>query len=179
MKKKKKFIVILISVAIVAIIGGGLFVFFNKKTYSSFPDIFRTMDVSTKNEKSNIEALRRFAEKNEYTFQDVKDKNVSKILVVSKDYIQNLIYSPNNNELLFMKMNINDAKMPEEKKIDSIKVEDSFSKVIGELGEPDNMRKTGDGLIVLSWRSKEGKGYAYLSIELENNKVTKIQKDEI
>ncbi|MGX7149819.1 hypothetical protein [Enterococcus ureasiticus] len=179
MKNKKVFIIILISVSLVAIIGGWLFVSSNKKTYNSFPDIFKTMDVSTKNEKSNIETLKRFAEKNEYIFQEGKDKNVSKISIISKDYIQNLIYSPEENELSFIKMNSNDLTMPEEKKIKNIAEEDSFDKVMNELGEPDKMRQNGDGLIVLRWDDTSEKGYLSLSIELEDNKVTKITKVEI
>lgn len=179
MKNKKVFIVILISVALVAIIGVWLFVSSNKKTYNSFPDIFKTMDVSTKNEKSNIETLKRFAEKNEYTFQEAKDKNISKILVVSKDYIQNLIYSPKENELSYMKMNSADLTMPDEKKIKNIAEEDSFDKVIDELGEPDTMHKNESGLILLKWADKSEKGYVYLTIELEDNKVTEIRNTEI
>lgn len=179
MKNKKVIIVSLISVAIIVIIGGWLFVSSNKKTYNSFPDIFKTMDVSTKSEKSNTETLKRFAEKNDYTFQETKDNNVSKILVVSKDYIQNLIYSPEENELSFIKMNSADLTMPDEKKIKKIAEEDSFDKVINELGEPDSMKKDGNGLIVLIWRDTLEKGYESLSIELKNNKVTKVTNLDI
>lgn len=179
MKNKKIFIIILISVALVAIIGGYLFVSSNKKSYNSFPDIFKTMDVSADNAKFNIETLKKFAKKNEYTFQETKDNNVSKISVVSKDYIQNLIYSPEENELSFIKMNSNDLTMPEEKKIKNIAEEDSFDKVMNELGEPDTMEKNGNGLIILRWRDKTEKGYVSFSIELEDNKVTKITKVEI
>ncbi|MBO0447628.1 hypothetical protein JZO78_14935 [Enterococcus ureilyticus] len=143
MKNKKNFIVTLISVALVAIIGGWLFVSSNKKTYNSFPDIFKTMDVSTKSEKSNTET-------------------------------QNLIYSPEENELSFIKMNSADLPMPDEKKIKNIAEEDSFDKVINELGEPDSMKKDGNGLIVLIWRDTLEKGYESLSIELKDNKVTNL-----
>lgn len=176
MKNKKTFIVTLISVVLVAIIGGWLFVSSNNKTYASFPDIFEKMDISTKNEKANIESLKRFAEKNEYTFQKGKDKNRSKFLIVSKDYIQNLIYSPKDNELSFMKMKSDDVTMPEEKKIKNIAEEDSFDKVIEELGEPDTMHKNENGLILLKWADKSEKGYVSLSIELNDDKVTKIRR---
>lgn len=179
MKNKKVLIIILISITLTVIIGGWLFVSSNKKTYNSFPDIFKTMDISTKNEKANIESLKRFAEKNEYTFQEGKDKNRSKFLIVSKDYIQNLIYSPKDNELAFMKMDSDDVTMPEEKQIKNIAEEDPFSKVINELGEPDKMRKNEDGLTVLRWDDTSETGYVSLSIELEDNKVTKIKKEEI
>lgn len=179
MKNKKTFIVILISVVLVAIIGGWLFVSSNNKTYASFPDIFEKMDISTKNEKANIESLKRFAEKNEYTFQEAKDRNIEKILVISKDYIQNLTYSPEENELRFMKMNSADLTMPKEKKIKNIAEKDPFSKVIDELGEPDKMKKDGNGLIVLRWEDKLEKGYVYLSIELKDDKVTKIETEKI
>ena len=76
-------------------------------------------------------------------------------------------------------MNSNDLTIPDEKNIKKITEEDSFDKVMNELGEPDKMRKNGDGLIVLRWDDTSEKGYLSLSIELEDNKVTKITKVEI
>lgn len=179
MKNKKRIIAALICIILIAIIGGWLFISFNKKTYNSFPDIFKTMDISTKNEQTNIEHLRRFANKNKYTFHETKDKNISKILVTTKDYIQNLIYSPKENELSFIKMKGTDLTMPDEKKIQNVAEEDSFDKVIDELGEPDTMHKNENGVILLKWADESETGYVYLTIELEDNKVIEIRNTEI
>jgi hypothetical protein len=179
LKNKKNFITVLIITAIVVIIGGWSFLSPSKKTYNSFTDIFKTMDISTKNRKANIAALEKFSKEKNYTFQEAKDKNISKILVTSKDYIQNLIYSPEENALSFIKMNGTELTMPDKKKIKNISKEDSFDKVIDELGEPDTMHKNENGLILLKWADKSEKGYIYLTIELEDNKVTEIRNTEI
>jgi Tfp pilus assembly protein PilO len=74
LKNKKIFITILISTALVIIIGGWLFLSSNKKTYNSFTDLFKTMDVSTQNRKANIAALEKFSNKKTTLFKKLKTK---------------------------------------------------------------------------------------------------------
>jgi hypothetical protein len=76
-------------------------------------------------------------------------------------------------------MNSSELTMPDEKKIKNIAKEDSFDKVIAELGEPDKMNKNEDGLTILRWDDRLEKRYVYLVIELENNIVTKIRIEKL
>lgn len=165
--------VIASAIAISILVGGGVYFGVTKKNYKSFSDSFKKMEISREAQDENIEKLEKFAKKKGYSFSETEKSNKLVVLVVSKDYVQNLMYNPEENRLNYRKMGSADISDSQKKKIATIEVADSFEKVISKLGEPDRMEKDNTGMVTFEWGSVSN----YSRIVMEDNIVTEIKQE--
>lgn len=171
-KKKSMKKVIIAAIVSILLVGGVVYFGVTKKNYQSFSDSFKKMEISSDEKEQNIEKLKKFAEKKGYTFSETEKSNKLVILVVSKDYVQNLMYNPEENRLNYRKMGSTNISESQKKKMATIKVEDSFEKVISKLGEPDRMEKDNMGMVTFEWGSVSN----YSQIMMVDNKVTEVKQ---
>lgn len=171
-KKKSMKKVIIAAIVSILLVGGVVYFGVTKKNYQSFSDSFKKMEISSDEKEQNIEKLKKFAEKKGYTYSKVEKSDKLMVLVVSKDYVQNLMYSPEENRLNYRKMNSADISESQKKKVKALKVGDSFEKVMRRLGEPDKMEKDHTGKLVVNW----GSVTKYSQIAFVGNKVVEVKE---
>lgn len=169
-KRKTGFLIIFLGLII---IGGCVYLLLGRNSYESFVDIIKEMDVSAEREQENIKKLEAFSKENDYDFTAVNESGTTKVMVVSKDHLQNFLYSVDEQRLWFKIMAQSDQAVPEKEKLEKVNVGDSFDKVIEELGDPNGMSKDKDNLTILSWENDTER----VEVLLKENQVTEIREN--
>lgn len=169
--KKNKLLVLVIGIGIIIV---GVFIYLQwPKDYQSLPEIVEKMDISAKNIEKNTTILKKFAEKNNYSYSKQEYDGKTNILITIPYKFDLLNYDQQESSMRYARRDGTNLTESTKAKVNTIKKNESLKKVLATLGEPDVIDRKGSGWFRISWGSNEKKAV----ITFENKRVVEIEND--